>query len=206
MNFDFASQEVVRIGVLADTHIPDRVGGLHPEIIPTFQQCKVDLVIHAGDISIPAVLEKLKTVAPVEAVQGNRDWWRMKALPASKIITIKEVKLLITHGHGHFFSYLWDKVPHWLLGYRFERFVRKFSRMQQDFDIVIFGHSHRPENRWVNGRLYFNPGSAYDPLRNQSGPSIGMIEIGEGKAFRAEIIRLQGMKWQGNKWVEFPKI
>ena len=201
MEFDFASQEVVRIGVLADTHVPDRVGDLHPDIIPTFQQHKVDLIIHAGDISIPAVVEKLESVAPVEAVQGNRDWWRMKALPASKIITIKEVKLLITHGHGHFFSYLWDKIPYWMLGYRFERFVRKFSRLHQDFDIVIFGHSHRPENRWVDGRLYFNPGSAYDPLRNRSGPSIGVIEIGAGKRNDAKIIHLMGLKLKRGNWV-----
>ena len=202
MEFDFASQEVVRIGVLADTHVPDRVGDLHPEIIPIFQQHKVDLIIHAGDISIPAVLEKLEDVAPVEAVQGNRDWWRMKALPASKIITIKEVTLLITHGHGHFFSYLWDKVPYWLLGYRFERFVRKFSRLQQDFDIVIYGHSHRPENRWVDGRLYFNPGSAYDPLRNHSGPTIGVIEIGGGKRVEARIMKMREMRWWGDKWAD----
>lgn len=202
MQLDFASQEVVRIGVLADTHVPDRVGDLHPDILPIFQQHQVDLIIHAGDISIPAVLEKLKTVAPVEAVQGNRDWWRMKALPASKIITIKEIKLLITHGHGHLFSYLWDKLPYWLLGYRFERFERKFSRMQTDFDIVIFGHSHRPENRWKDGRLYFNPGSAYGLLQNQSGPSIGVIEIDKGNVVSAEIIPLRELKWKVGIWLD----
>ena len=201
MEYNFASQKVVRIGVLADTHVPDRVGDLHPDILPIFQQHQVDLIIHAGDISIPAVLEKLESVAPVEAVQGNRDWWRMKELPPSKNISIKEVKLLITHGHGHFFSYLWDKVPYWLLGYRFERFVRKFSRMQLDFDIVIFGHSHRPENRWVDGKLYFNPGSAYDPLWNHQGPSIGVIEVGKGKQVDSRVIRLTEMRWKAGKWV-----
>jgi len=192
--------EHYRIGVIADTHIPDRVGALHPDIIPIFQQREVDLIIHAGDISSPDVLRQLEQVAPVQAVMGNRDWWRFRGLPALKIIIIKEVKLLLTHGHGHLFSYLWDKIPYLLSGYRFERFYRKFTRLNQDFDIVIFGHSHRSENRWVEGRLYFNPGSAYDPLRNQSGPSIGLIEIGEGKEIRAEIIRLRGMKWQGGAW------
>jgi predicted phosphodiesterase len=131
---------------------------------------------------------------------GNRDWWRFKNLPAVKVITIKGVQILITHGHGHLLSYIWDKVPYWILGYKFDRFVKKFSRINQDFDVVIFGHSHRPENRWVNGRLYFNPGSAYDPLQNNSGPSIGLIEIGEEEEIRAEIIHLQGMKWLGGEW------
>jgi len=187
------SAELYRIGVIADTHIPDRVGALHPDILPTFKERGVKLIIHAGDISFPDVLRQLEQIAPVQAVQGNRDWWRFKYLPAFKVITIKGVRILTTHGHGHFFSYIWDKFPYWILGYKFERYLKKFTKMKQDFDIVIFGHSHRPENHWVEGQLYFNPGSAYDPLRNQSGPSIGVIEIGEGNEITAEIIRLRGI-------------
>jgi hypothetical protein len=200
------TEDRFRIGVIADTHIPDRVGALHPDILPTFKERGVELIIHAGDISSPDVIRQLEQVALVQAVMGNRDWWRFKNLPAVKVITIKEVRILITHGHGHFFSYIWDKFPYWIWGYKFERFVKKFSKLNQDFDIVIFGHSHRPENRVLDGRLYFNPGSAYDRLRNQSGPSIGVIEIRDWKAIRSEIIRLRGMKWRGGKWVEFPYI
>ena len=200
------TEDRFRIGVIADTHIPDRVGALHPDILPTFKERGVELIIHAGDISSPDVIRQLEQVALVQAVMGNRDWWRFKNLSAVKVITIKEVRILITHGHGHFFSYIWDKFPYWIWGYKFERFVKKFSKLNQDFDIVIFGHSHRPENRVLDGRLYFNPGSAYDRLRNQSGPSIGVIEIRDWKAIRSEIIRLRGMKWRGGKWVEFPYI
>ena len=196
------NKDVVRIGVLSDTHIPDRVGALHPDILPTFKEKGVELIIHAGDISSPDVIRQLEAIAPVQAVMGNRDWWRFKELPAMKMITIKEVKILITHGHGHIFSYLWDKIPYWILGYQFERFVKKFSKLNQEFDIVIFGHSHRPENQMVESRLYFNPGSAYDSLRNHSGPSVGIIEIGEGKSVSAEMIRLRGKKWKGGSWVE----
>ena len=188
--------EHYRIGVIADTHIPDRVGALHPDILPIFKERGVELIIHAGDISCPIVIRQLETIAPVQAVMGNRDWWRFTNLPALKVITIKDVKILITHGHGHFFSYVWDKFPYWILGYKFERFVKKFSHIKQDFNVVIFGHSHRSENRWVKGRLYFNPGSAYDPMKNHIGPSIGLIEIGEGQEIRTEIIRLRRMKWK----------
>lgn len=190
----------MRIGVISDTHIPDRVGALHPDILSTFKDKGVELIIHAGDISSPDVIRQLEQIAPVQAVQGNRDWWRFNDLPTLKVINIKEVKILVTHGHGHFFSYIWDKFPYWILGYQFERFVKKFALLNQDFDVVIFGHSHRSENRWVQSRLYFNPGSAYDPLENHSGPSIGLMEIGEEKEISAEIIRLREMKWQGGKW------
>ncbi len=196
------ADDLIRIGVISDTHIPDRVGALHPDILPTFKEKGVDFIIHAGDISSPDVIRQLETIAPVQAVMGNRDWWRFKELPALKVITMKEVKVLITHGHGHLFSYIWDKFPYWILGYQFERFVKKFSKLNQDFDIVIFGHSHRPENRWVAGRLYFNPGSAYEPLTNHSGPSIGLIDIGEGKVVTAQIIQLRGLKWRGGEWKE----
>lgn len=192
--------EHYRIGVIADTHIPDRVGALHPDILPIFKERGVELIIHAGDISSPYVISQLETIAPVQAVMGNRDWWRFTNLPALKVITIKDVKILITHGHGHLFSYVWDKFPYWILGYKFERFVKKFSLIKQDFNVVIFGHSHRSENRWVNGRLYFNPGSAYDPMKNHIGPSIGLIEIGEGQVIRAEIICLRRMKWKSGEW------
>lgn len=194
--------DLIRIGVISDTHIPDRVGALHPDILPTFIEKGVDLIIHAGDISSPDVIRQLEEIAPVQAVQGNRDWWRFKDLPAQKIISITNVKILITHGHGHLFSYIWDKFPNWILGYKFVRFVKKFSKLNQEFDIVIFGHSHRSENRWVDGKLYFNPGSAYEPLKNYSGSSIGLIEIGEGKEITAQIIRLRGLKWRGGEWME----
>ncbi len=192
----------VLIGVLSDTHIPDRVGDLHPDIIPIFRKQKVDLIIHAGDISIPDVLKKLEKVAPVQAVRGNRDWWRIRQLPTVNEIIINEVKILITHGYGNLISYFWDKLPHWLLGYRFERFVKKFSKLEQDFDVIIFGHSHRSENRWVEGKLYFNPGSGYDHSQHQQGPSIGLIEIKAHKDIHTEIVYLRPMRWCKNKWIE----
>lgn len=196
------SKNLIRIGVLSDTHIPDRVGELHPDILPIFRKRKVDLIIHAGDISIPTVLQRLEKIAPVHAVRGNRDWWRIRYLPTIKEITIKEVKILISHGYGNIFSYLWDKIPYGLLGYNYERFVRKFSKLEQDFDVIIFGHSHRQENRWEEGRLFFNPGSAYDPSQKHLGPSIGLIEIGDNKTIKSEIVHLTPMRWIKNQWIE----
>ncbi|MBW6475409.1 MAG: metallophosphoesterase family protein, partial [Anaerolineaceae bacterium] len=55
------NKDVVRIGVLSDTHIPDRVGALHPDILPAFKEMGVELIIHAGDISSPVVLRQLET-------------------------------------------------------------------------------------------------------------------------------------------------
>lgn len=192
----------VCIGVLSDTHIPDRVGDLHPDILPIFREHQVDLIIHAGDISTPDVLQRLEDVAPVQAVRGNRDWWRIRYLPTIKEIRIKEAMIVITHGYGNLISYFWDKLPYWIFGYRYERFVRKFSKLEQNFDVIIFGHSHRPENRWVDGRLFFNPGSAYDQVHKDQGPSIGLIEIDDSPSIRSEIVHLTPMKWHKSQWIE----
>jgi putative phosphoesterase len=199
------TRNLIRIGVLSDTHIPDRVGDLHPDVLPFFKKRQVDLIIHAGDISIPDVLRRLEEIAPVHAVRGNRDWWRIKQLPATKEIRLNEVKILITHGYGNLYSYFWDKIPYWFTGYRYERFIKKFSKLDQEFDVIIFGHSHRPENRWEEGKLYFNPGSAYDQVQNHLGPSIGLIEIDDKQSIQSEIIYLTPMRWRNNRWVENKK-
>jgi hypothetical protein len=54
------------IGLIADTH-----GLLRPETVAALAGS--DLILHAGDIGAPAVLEALAAVAPVVAARGNND-------------------------------------------------------------------------------------------------------------------------------------
>ncbi len=193
------SSGLIRIGVISDTHVPDRVSALHPDIIPSFKELNVNMIVHAGDISSPSVIRELEEVAPVHYVQGNRDWWRFKDLPAEKWLNINEVRILISHGHGRLSTYLWEKIPIIFFGYRFERFYKKFSKAINEFDIVIFGHSHRAENKWVDGKLFFNPGSASDFGYLKQGPSIGLIEILPDRQVRARIIKLEEKKMATRK-------
>ena len=65
---------VRRLGVVADTHIPDRVRSLHPDLLPGLKAANAEVILHAGDICSPVVLAELSQVAPVVAVRGNRDW------------------------------------------------------------------------------------------------------------------------------------
>lgn len=182
---------IVRIGVLADTHIPDRAKELHPDIIPIFQQHKVDRIIHAGDICVPSVLEQLAKVAPVDAVRGNRDWWKLRHLPKEILINVNNVEIFVCHGHGKILNYLFDKVPNLLFGYKFERFQKNFSGISKDIDIVVFGHSHKSESKWIHGRYFFNPGSASDPGLDKTGPSIGLLEISSQGKISSRIVRLK---------------
>ena len=62
------------IGLLSDTHIPDAVLGLPPELNRIFQD--VDLILHAGDIFTSSVLDELESMAPVYDLAGCRRAYR----------------------------------------------------------------------------------------------------------------------------------
>jgi Predicted phosphoesterase len=100
---------ILTVGVIADTHIPDRARELHPLIIPALLEAKVDLILHAGDISGRGVLEELGKVAPVIAVRGNRDWQFMNTLPLLQKVELANVPVVLMHGHGGYVNYLKDK-------------------------------------------------------------------------------------------------
>ena len=61
--------EIHRIGVLSDTHVPQRGARLPDAMLRHFEN--IELILHAGDLSTLAVLDQLSAYAPVEAVQGN---------------------------------------------------------------------------------------------------------------------------------------
>jgi len=180
------------LGVIADTHIPDKSPGLHAGIADTFQQAGVSLIIHAGDISVPGVLRRLEAIAPVAAVRGNRDWLMYFRLPAKLTLTYYGCVIGIFHGHGGIKDYILGKLltlrhPE---RYPFRHYRRIAKSTFPKAKIIIFGHSHMPENRWIEGTLYFNPGSART-RRKDSPPSIGLITIAPGGKITSEIILLE---------------
>jgi len=198
---DFLKGKPARIGVIADTHIPDRVGSLHPGILPVFKELKVDLILHAGDISTIRVIDELQKVAPCLAVRGNRDWFRLPKQKDVILLEINGVQVALMHGHGSFFRYLFDKIPFYLHGYRFSRYPKKLSNYANGAKVIIFGHTHHSENQWVGGKLFFNPGSAYEGNHKGDPPTIGLIEIGLKKDIKGRIINLERAKWVHSSWM-----
>jgi len=92
------SKDGCLVGIISDTH-----GHLRSEATRAFQD--VDLIIHAGDIGKPEVLESLKAIAPVHAVRGNMDGLWAHGLPEAEVVEIGEVSLYVIHDaaviHGH---------------------------------------------------------------------------------------------------------
>jgi putative phosphoesterase len=184
------TQPPLTVGVIADTHVPDRFNTLHPCLESALRQRRADLILHAGDISTPAVLERLNQIAPVNAVRGNRDWAFGSLLPWQRRITLGNTTILMLHGHGGLGTYFLDKFWYMLQGYRTERYFKVIDRCLGDEQVVVFGHTHRPLIQQRNGRLYFNPGSAALKSKYTEAPSLGFLTILPDGGVEAEIVNL----------------
>lgn len=188
------------VGIIADTHLPDRQRMLPDGLLPGLSAARVGLILHAGDIISPLVLDLCREIAPVTAVKGNRDW--ALKLPLLRTLDLYGVKVGLAHGHGGLGPYLRDKIMQIRYDYHFERYrnllLAAFSAQANltshpdenttPVKVIIFGHTHVPELRWENGILFFNPGAAIPCLQNDFKPSYGLLHIYEGGKVAGEIL------------------
>ena len=120
------------IGLVSDTH-----GLLRPEALRALES--VDLIIHAGDVGDPSILEALRAIAPAFAVRGNVDtepWAR--ELPETEVVDADRATIYILHD-----IHALDLDP-----------------AAAGFQIVVSGHSHKPAREDRGDILFVNPGSA----------------------------------------------
>ncbi len=120
----------MRVGVLSDTH-----NLLRPRVLELLAGC--DRILHAGDVGEPEILRQLERIAPVDAVRGNTDAGATAAgLPGELTGSLDGLAFGMIHRR--------EDVPRdWP------------ARLQ----LVIFGHSHRPEMEWRGQCLLLNPGA-----------------------------------------------
>jgi hypothetical protein len=79
------------VGIILDTH-----GLLRPEAVAAFHD--VALIIRAGDVGAPTVLEALSRLAPVFAVRGNID--RDDSLPSARTVEVERARICVLHDLG----------------------------------------------------------------------------------------------------------
>ena len=120
------------IGLISDTH-----GLLRPQALAALAGS--DLIIHAGDVGDPEILQALKTIAPVFAVRGNVDTepWAL-ALPETEVVDTGAATVYVLHD-----VHALDLDP-----------------AAAGFQMVVSGHSHKPGRTERNGVIFVNPGSA----------------------------------------------
>lgn len=163
--------DIHHIGVISDTHIPQRGARLPDAVLRHFED--VELILHAGDLSTLAVLDQLSAYAPVEAVQGNVEEEEevVMKLPIKRSLVVGGCEIGMVH----------------ILGER-KDYTRNARRQFPSARVVIFGHSHIPWLEDANGLLLLNPGSAMD-RRRQPHCTLARLTITDGEP-SAEIIPL----------------
>lgn len=159
----------MRILVISDTHIPVTAEKL-PAIIEE-EARKSDYCLHCGDFIAYSVFETLSSLTKTYGVCGNMDDdCVQERLPQKRIIKLPGLSIGLTHGSGH---------PDNIINCINKTFAEEFSAV----DIFVFGHSHKPLNKKINGKIYFNPGSVLDKVFAEY-RSYGILEVEDGSLKR----------------------
>ena len=138
-----------KIGLISDTH-----GLLRPEALQALRGS--DLILHAGDVGDPSILQALSNIAPVIAVRGNidtGDW--AKSLPETAIAEAGGVHIYVLHDCK----------------------ALDLDPKASAFHVVVSGHSHQHSRGERNGVLYINPGSA-GPRRFRLPITVAHLDLG----------------------------
>ncbi len=138
------------IGLISDTH-----GLLREEALRALRA--TELIIHAGDVGKPEILDRLKDLAPVVAVRGNVDKgdWAMQ-LPLTQVTEADGATLYVLHDLRQL-----DLDP-----------------LAAGFQIVVSGHTHQPHQTKRAGVLLVNPGSA-GPRRFHLPITLALLDLGK---------------------------
>lgn len=138
-----------KIGLISDTH-----GLLRPEALEALRSS--DLIIHAGDVGDPAILQALRQIAPVVAVRGNvdtADW--ADDLPPTVVAEAGAVSIYVLH----------------------DVHALDLNARAAGFHVVVSGHSHKAGRSERDGVVYINPGSA-GPRRFDLPITVARLDLG----------------------------
>lgn len=173
------------IGLISDTHIPDRARIIPQNVLDAFKD--VDLIIHAGDLTIQAVIDELEEIAPVVAIQGNMDRVAGLELPKARTIDVEGVKIGVAHGEVY---------P------RADTQQLLYLAKQLDVDILVTGHSHQPKIEQVEDVLLLNPGSPIVP--RLADRTVMLLEIND-KNVDVEIIKIGSPVCSALDFTQYPE-
>lgn len=120
-----------------------------------------DMVIHCGDAEGSEYAISEKAGCETLIVLGNNDFF--SDLPREIETQIGDYKVLITHGHTYYVSMGNERI--------------KLDAAQRGFDIVFYGHTHRPVIDREDQIIAVNPGSLSYPRQEGRRPSYAIMEL-----------------------------
>ena len=152
------------IGLISDTH-----GLLRPEALAALDGC--ELILHAGDIGTPEIVEQLRAIAPIIAIRGNVDTgqWAF-AFPETTVVETPSASIYMLHDVNEL----------------------ELDPAAAGFHIVLSGHSHKPSRTERDGVLYVNPGSA-GPRRFKLPVTVARLDLSQ-EPWQVEFVELAQVK------------
>ena len=157
----------MKLAVISDTH-----NLLREEVKDICKDC--DLILHAGDICAPAVYDALVSLGkPLLTVRGNNDgrWAAVRGIPHmmdTSVVpdaAVNNLRIFMVHDRR-------DIPPEILAG-------------EREYDLVVFGHSHKYETFRVGNTLFINPGSC-GPVRFRLPVTMAVVEISDSAESAAD--------------------
>lgn len=143
--------------------ISDTHGLLRTEVTEGLRGCEA--ILHGGDINREEILTALREIAPTYAVRGNNDGEWAAHLPGTLSVSLCGVHFFMAHN-------------------------KKYIPKETDgADVIIYGHSHKYEEKYAGGQLWLNPGSC-GPRRFTQPITFALLEIGDDGSFRAEKVEI----------------
>ena len=156
-----------RIGLVSDTHLPAlfrQLDGLGPEPAAFF--AGVDLILHAGDVTAPSVIDWLQQFAPVLVARGNKDDFEHPCLAPRQILDLQGWRIGMLHDLSP------ESRPLDLIRDR---------HFGDGVQIMIAGHTHLERLEQREGLILINCGSPILPHHKETRLGcVGLLELTPG--------------------------
>lgn len=143
--------------------LSDTHGLLRTEVIDALQDCEI--ILHGGDINKQKILDDLEKIAPVRVVRGNNDKEWAEHIPETLTLEIFGIKIFMVHN---------------------KKFIPKDL---SGIDLVIYGHSHKYEDKRIDGTHFLNPGSC-GPRRFHQEITLAVLYADDENAFQIQKINI----------------
>ena len=161
----------MKILIVSDSH------GRSDRVFQAADIEKPDMIIHLGDLedlkaSVETRLGSPKI--PCVFIKGNCDYRSQGDLLPYSVFTLKGHRFFCTHGHLYSVNYGIDTLV--------------YAAEENNCDIVLYGHTHRPFNEFVDGSFgrpkvhVLNPGSISIP-RGDSRRSYMIMDLRDSGAY-----------------------
>ena len=144
--------------------ISDTHGLLREEIKEQLKGC--DRIFHAGDIDTPVIVDELNRIAPTCLVRGNADKEWAEDIPVTQTIDDIGIRVLMIHNR------------------------KQLQEELDSYDLIIYGHSHKYEEKHIDGKVWLNPGSC-GPRRFRLPITMAILNIEEDGRFQIQRIEIE---------------